>query len=165
MESGMLLAGEIGKPHGLTGEVYVVRISDDPLRFEPGSRLIHADGRELVVASSRPHRDRLLVKFEGFDDRDAAEGLRGTLLINSEEARTLEDDEYWPHELTGCAVVLADGGVVGEVSAVVPSPAHDLLQVKTSAGDRLVPVVKDIVVEVDVRGRRITIDPPEGLLD
>jgi ribosomal 30S subunit maturation factor RimM len=37
--------------------------------------------------------------------------------------------------------------------------------VKTSAGDRLVPVVKDIVVEVDVRGRRITIDPPEGLLD
>ena len=161
----MLLAGEVGKPHGLGGEVYVIRISDDPLRFEPGSRLIHGDGRELVVESSRPHRDRLLVKFQGFDDRTAAEGLRGALLIHSEDVRALEDHEYWPHELVGCSVVLRDGTEVGEVNAVVPSPAHDLLQVGTPGGERLVPIVKEIVIEVDVSARRITIDPPEGLLD
>lgn len=160
----MLLAGEVGKPHGLGGEVYVIRISDDPLRFEPGSRLIHADGRELVVESSRPHRDRLLVKFQGFDDRTAAEGLRGPLHVPSQDVRALEEDEYWPHELTGCSVVLRDGTKVGEVSAVVPSPAHDLLQIETPAGERLVPIVKEMVIEVDVAARRITVDPPEGLL-
>jgi 16S rRNA processing protein RimM len=161
----MLLAGEIGKPHGLGGEVYVVRISDDPRRFEEGARLVHADGRELVVESSRAHRDRLLVKFEGSDDRISAEGLRGALFVPSEEARTLEEDEYWPHELTGCTVVLGDGTVVGEVRGIDPSPAHDLLRVQTPAGDRLVPIVKEIVNEVDVNARRIIIDPPEGLLD
>jgi len=161
----MLLAGEIGKPHGLGGEVYVVRISDDPRRFEPGARLVHSNGRELVVESSRGHRDRLLVKFRGYDDRTAAEGLRGTLLVPAHDARTLEENEYWPHELTGCTVVLGDGTEVGTVGSIEPSPAHDLLRVATRAGDRLVPIVKEIVTEVDVGGRRITIDPPEGLLD
>jgi 16S rRNA processing protein RimM len=161
----MLLAGEIGKPHGLGGEVYVVRISDDPGRFDPGARLIHSDGRALVVESSRAHRDRLLVKFEGVDDRTGAEGLRGALFVPTEDVRALEDDEFWPHDLVGCSVALSDGTVVGEVGAVVPSPAHDLLEVRTAAGDRLVPVVKEIVTEVDVAARRITIDPPEGLLD
>ena len=161
----MLLAGQIGKPHGLGGEVNVLRISDDPRRFEPGATLIHTDGRELVVESARPHRDRLLVKFDGIDDRQAAEALRGAVLVPSEEARELADDEYWPHELAGCRVVRGDGDVVGEVVAVVPSPAHDLLQVRTAAGDRLVPIVKAIVIDVDVAGGRITIDPPEGLLD
>ena len=161
----MLVAGEVGKPHGLGGEVYVDRISDDPDRFGPGSKLIHADGRELVVAGSRSHRNRMLVKFEGVDDRTAAEGLRGTLMIPSEEARSLEDDEYWPHELAGCMVVLGDGTAVGEVAEVVPAPAHDLLQIRTPSGDRLVPIVKDIVVAVDVAAGRITIDPPAGLLD
>jgi len=161
----MLLAGEIGKPHGLGGEVYVVRISDDLRRFEPGARLVHADGRELVVESSRAHRDRLLVKFQGSDDRTAAAGLRGALLVPAEDARTLEEGEYWPHELTGCTVVLGDGAVVGKVRSIEPSPAHDLIRVETRAGDRLVPIVKEIVKAVDVQGRRIIIDPPEGLLD
>ena len=161
----MLLAGEIGKPHGLGGEVYVVRISDDPGRFEAGSKLTHADGRELVVERSRAHRDRLLVKFEAYDDRAAAEGLRGTLFVKPEDIRELQEDEYWPHDLVGCSVALEDGRVVGKVGAVVPSPAHDLLQVTTSSGDSLVPIVKEIVVDVDVSARRITIDPPEGLLD
>jgi 16S rRNA processing protein RimM len=165
VESGRLLAGEIGKPHGLGGEVYVIRISDDPLRFEPGSKLIHADGRALVVETSRAHHDRLLIKFEGFDDRSAAEDLRGTLFVKPEDVRALQDDEYWPHELVGCTVALRDGSIVGEVGAVVPSPAHDLLQVTTPSGDRLVPIVKEIVVDVNVGARRITIDPPEGLLD
>lgn len=81
LTSQLLIAGEIGKPHGISGEVYVVRISDDPHRFDPGSRLIHEDGRELEIQSSRLHRDRLLVKFAEADSREEAEALRGTLFV------------------------------------------------------------------------------------
>lgn len=76
--SGKVLAGEIGKPHGVAGEVYVLLLSDDPGRFAAGDRLVHEDGRSLTVAQSRAHKgDRFLVKFEGVDSRDEAERLRG----------------------------------------------------------------------------------------
>jgi 16S rRNA processing protein RimM len=143
----------------------VLRISDDPARFEPGARLIHASGRELVVAGSRPHHDRLLVTFEGIESRTEAEELRGALYVTPADLRALEDDEFWEHDLAGCDVVLANGHLVGRTVRVIKAPAQDLLVVATSAGERLVPVVKEVVVDVNIDDRRITIDPPAGLLD
>jgi 16S rRNA processing protein RimM len=160
----MLIVGEIGKPHGISGEVYVVRISDDPHRFDPGSELIHADGRSLVIESARPHRDRFLVKFVGIGTRDDAEGLRGVLYVDGSKARSIADDEYWERDVVGCEVVSRDERV-GVVTRLVPGPAQDLLEVDTDRGPRLVPFVDGIVVDVDVAAKRISIDPPEGLLD
>ncbi len=157
--------GQIGKPHGISGEVYVRPISDDPQRFRPGSRLTHAEGRILVVEGARTHRERLLVKFQAIDSRAEAEGLRGPLYVSSESVRTLGEDEYWEHALIGCSVALTSGEAVGNVSGLVAGASQDLLAVATPKGDRLVPVVKDIVVEVDVERRLVVIDPPEGLLD
>jgi 16S rRNA processing protein RimM len=160
-----MLAGEIGKPHGTAGEVYVWRLSDDPLRFEPGARLVHANGQEMVVEASRVHRDRFLVKFAGSDTREDAEMLRGDLFVPEGDARELGDGEYWPHDLVGCEVHLADGTQVGSVSSVTEGPAQDLLTVTTSKGDRLIPLVAAIVVDVDVEAKRVLVDPPAGLLD
>jgi 16S rRNA processing protein RimM len=160
----LLLAGEAGKPHGVGGEVHVVRISDDPTRFEPGSRLVHADGRELVVQAARPHGNRLLVKFEEVDDRNAADSLRGALYVRSSATRTLEPGEFWAHRLVGCEVRTASGTEIGRVSEVVPGPAQDLMRVATPDGERLIPMVEAIVVEVDTDARVVTIDPPEGLI-
>ncbi|MGI8774359.1 MAG: ribosome maturation factor RimM [Actinomycetota bacterium] len=161
----MLLAGKIGKPHGLGGDVYVEKISDDPRRFESGSRLIHEDGRELVVVRARPHRDRFLVTFEGYRSRDEVEGLRGTLFVPDEEVRSLGEDEYWPDDLIGCTVVDPQGNRLGEVTDISLGAAQDLLEVMTDRGERLVPLVKKIVTHVDVEAQRVTIEPPEGLLD
>jgi 16S rRNA processing protein RimM len=162
---GTLLAGEVGKPHGLAGEVYVVPISDDPRRFEPGSILLHSDGRELTVEARREHRNRMLVKFTGHDTRTDAEGLRGALYVRTEEARDLPEGEFWPHELIGCKVMLVDGAEVGEIADVVPGSAHDLLSIRNDRGEFLVPLVKEIVVAVDVDAGIATIDPPQGLLE
>ncbi|MDQ3954195.1 MAG: ribosome maturation factor RimM [Actinomycetota bacterium] len=161
-----LLAGQIGKPHGLDGEVYVLPISDDPLRFEPGSVLLDPDDRELAVVEARRHRDRLLVRFEGVVDREGAEGLRGvTLFVTPADLRSLEADEFWPHYLIGSEVRTPDGAVVGRAVEVVPGAAQDLLQVETKTGPKLIPMTKAIVVEIDAAAGRITIDPPQGLLD
>ena len=159
-----MIAGEIGKPHGIHGDVYVVVISDDPRRFEPGSSLLHADGRTLTVEHGRAHRDRFLVKFEGIESREAAEGLRGTLYVPASDARELERDEFWEHDLIGCGVFDTIGQPLGSVIAVVPGTAHDLLEVETARGTGLVPFVSDIVRETDPAARRVVIDPPEGLL-
>lgn len=159
-----LLAGEIGKPHGISGEVYVVPISDDPARFEAGSVLQGGPG-DLVVASSRRHGNRLLVKFEGIDSRDAAETLRGPLFVPAEKARALDDDEFWPHDLVGATLVSIDGRSYGSIRSVVPGSAQDLLVVDTPRGERMVPFVKDIVRSVEIAAGRVVVDPPQGLLD
>lgn len=143
----------------------MIRISDDPRRFEPGSKLEHEDGRSLIVASSRTHGARFLVAFEGVDRREGAEGLRGAIYSDDSDRRSLEDDEYWHSDLVGCTVVLTDGSDVGEVTGIVEAPAQELLVVQTPRGERMVPLVKELVPVVDVTARRITVDPPEGLLD
>jgi 16S rRNA processing protein RimM len=159
-----LLAGEAGKPHGLAGEIYVVPISDDPRRFEPGSALIRADGSTVVVESARMHRNRLLVKFEGIDDRDAAEVLRGDLYVSKDSLRALGEDEYWDHDLVGAEIVTATGDHVGKVDAVRHGGAQDLLVASSPRGEVLIPMVKEIVTRVDAERGVITVDPPEGLL-
>jgi 16S rRNA processing protein RimM len=106
-----------------------------------------------------------LVRFQGIEDRAAAEGIRGALFVSSEALRDLEEGEFWTHELTGCSVVSTDGHIVGTVDSVIANPGQDLLVVATGSGEVLVPAVAPIVVEVDVAARRVTIDPPEGLLD
>lgn len=162
----MLLAGEIGKPHGLGGEVYVMRLSDDPHRFDAGATLTHEDGRTLVIESSRPHnKDRFLVKFEGVDAREAAVKLRGSLYVSDDARRELADGEYWIDDLKGAAVHLTTGERIGVVSDVIQNTAQDLLEVATEKGPRLIPSVPEIVTQVDTDAGRVVIDPPEGLLD
>lgn len=162
----MLLAGAIGKPHGLGGEVYLMKLSDDPHRFDPGSVLTHEDGRELVVESSRPHgADRFLVRFEAIDTREGAVGLRGSVYVSEDARRELEEGEYWVEDLKDLEVRLVSGERVGVVSDVITGSAQDLLEIETPGGPRLVPVVPEIVTEVDTAARRVVIDPPDGLLD
>lgn len=162
----MLLAGEIGKPHGLGGEVYLVPISDDPRRFVPGARLIRTDGTALVIERHHPHRaGRWLTKFEGIDTREDAETLRGAVYVPEGEARELAEGEFRHEQLIGCSVTDPAGTHLGEVVGIMDGVAHDLLTISTPRGERLVPLVKAIVSEVDVDGKRVVIDPPQGLLD
>jgi len=167
----MLLAvGRIGRAHGIRGEVSVEIRTDDPgARFAPGSSLA-ADPESvgpLTVETVREHSGRLLVRFAGFDDRTAAETLRGTVLLvdSSEIPPTGDPEEFHDHELIGLLVVTADGAEVGEV-VNVEHLGQDLLVVRRSGDDdTLVPFVRAIVPEIDVPGGRVVIDPPPGLLE
>lgn len=125
-------------------------------RFTPGSAL-YAGTRVLVVSTARRHRGRWLVRFEGVDDRTAAEALQGAALTG-DPLDTLPADEHWVHETIGRDVLDRDGRVLGRVVAVEANPAHDLLVLDDGT---LVPMV--FVVGDDPRG--LVVDPPDGLLD
>jgi 16S rRNA processing protein RimM len=162
---GRLLAGRIGKPHGLDGEVYVIAISDDPTRFSPGSVLTQASGEPLAVERSRAHRNRLLVKFRGVEDRTAAERIRGPLFVDASHLRALEAGQYWEHELVGLLAVDTSGASLGRVVEVEPGADQDRIVLQTAAGERQIPLVDELVRDVDPEQGRIVLDPPEGLLD
>ena len=141
-----------------------MQISDDPSRFAPGSSIEHEDGRVLEIESAHPHGDRLLIRFQGIGTREGAETLRGTLFISAQETRELDEDEFWHHDLIGCSVQVVEGAHIGEIRDVITGVAQDLLVVATGDEDRLIPLVKEIVTRVDLEGRVVVVDPPEGLL-
>jgi 16S rRNA processing protein RimM len=155
-----LVVGRVGRAHGLRGEVAVRFTSNRPERSAPGS-VLYAGDRELVVDTSRPHQERVLVRFIGVDDRSAAEALQGADLtaapLSGDEA-TLADDELWVHEMVGAQVFDRAGASLGWVVAVEANPAHDLLVLD---GGGLVPVV----FVVEAREGALVIDPPDGLFD
>ncbi len=172
-----VIVGRVGRPHGIRGEVVIgVRTDEPDLRFAVGATLDvgaddegPADGGTLTVASARWHSGQLLVAFAGVADRTAAAGLTGRWLsVDSSRLPDLKDpDEFRDHELIGLAVRTAAGHPVGVVADVLHY-GQDLLVVRRTDGpdgECLVPFVKAIVPEVDVRAGVLVIDPPPGLLD
>lgn len=142
--------------------------TDDPAhRFRPGAELSTRDGRTLTVRSRRDRSGPLLVRFEGVDDRDAAEALRGTdLLIDPGERRELGEDEFWPDELVGLAVRDRGGALLGRVADVLEGAAQARLLVETTEGVVVeVPFVAELVPEVDPSGGTVVVDPIPGLMD
>jgi len=167
-----VVVGRVAKAHGITGELAIdVRTDSPELRFALGqkiqAKLRDGTSRSLTVSAARPHAGRLLVRFEEVVTRDVAESLRGTLLLGSTDdlPPTGDPDEFYDHELEGLTAELVDGTKIGTVKEILHGPGGELLVVVRDSGEALIPFVSQIVPTVDVRGGRVVIDPPEGLLD
>jgi 16S rRNA processing protein RimM len=168
-----LVVGRVTRPHGVHGELVVEVRTDDPeLRLAVGAVLATepAAAGPLTVAGRRWHSGRLLLRFAGFDDRTAAMGLRGTLLVvDSADLGDLPDpDEFRDHQLIGLRVIEPGGEQVGTVADVLHS-GQDLLVVagsgKRAGAEILIPFVSAIVSDVDIDAGLMRVDPPPGLLD
>ncbi|MCX5210609.1 ribosome maturation factor RimM [Kitasatospora sp. NBC_00240] len=166
-----LVVGKIGRAHGIKGDVSVEVRTDEPeLRLGPGAVVLTdpASTGPLTVESGKVHSGRLLLRFAGVNDRNAAEALRGTVLISEVDPEERPDDpeEFYDHQLIGLDVVLLDGTPVGELTEVVHLPYQDLLTVTKADGTEvLVPFVTRIVPTIDLENQRAVIDPPPGLID
>jgi 16S rRNA processing protein RimM len=175
-DPGHLVVGHLNKPHGTKGELFAWPLTDHPESvympgtvFQPGS--LEGDGPDpdvppLRLVAARPFKRGYLVAFGGVDDREGAERLRGRyLFLEADAVEPLAEGEVFYHQLLGMEVVTEDGEAVGRVREVYElRPAH-LLEVHGPRGEVMIPFVKDIVVDVDAEAGRITIDPPEGLLE
>jgi len=158
--------GRITRAHGVRGEVSVLVLSEVEDRFETGSRLQLEDGRVLAVRSNRPNRGRLLVTFDGLPDRTAVEPLAGSyLFVERADVPEPPPDSFWPHDLEGCEVVTEAGRSLGTITEIVHGEANDIWVARDDWRETLVPALKDVIVSVDVAGRRVVIREVPGLTD
>jgi 16S rRNA processing protein RimM len=167
-----LVIGRIAKAHGIGGEVSVDVRTDKPDHRYAAGAVLETDPAErgpLTVESTRWHSGRLLVRFDGVGDRNAAEALRGTLLVadSTTSAAAGDADDYWDHDLIGLTAVTIGGAAIGEVTDVLHPPGPAVLVVRREGGtdEALIPFVRALVPTVDVAQGRVLVDPPEGLLD
>lgn len=161
--------------HGVSGKIRVKPISGDPagllragsLRLcgKPGGS--SRDGRDFEVAAAQRSAGCAVFALKGIDTVDAARELVGaSVYLRRRELAPPGEDEYLVADLVGCAVVSADGALIGHVESVVSGPAHDWLSIRRVAGEEsLLPLVSEFIREVDVAVSRIVANPPEGWAD
>jgi 16S rRNA processing protein RimM len=171
-----LVVGHVSKAHGTKGEIFVWPLTDKIQDVFAAGRVVQVEKSaepdaetfgELTIESVRPFKRGLLVKFAGFDNRDAVEGLfQRYLQIPLAAAAPLEAGEVFYHQLIGLNVVTAEGETVGQVREIYETGPTHLLDVrKASGGQVLIPFSERVVKKVDVEGGTLTIKPPPGLLE
>jgi 16S rRNA processing protein RimM len=171
--SRQVLVGRLRKPHGLKGDCNLFPLTDDPATiFAPGREiwLVDLSGEvvagPLTVERSREYHREWLVKFAGVESRDALEPFRAHFLgVPADQLAPLGDDEVYLHELDGFSVRLADNTPLGLVSAVYELPSGVMIEVQGPKREFLLPYKKEFVQRVDRAERRLTVAPPEGLID
>jgi 16S rRNA processing protein RimM len=166
----MALVGRIARPHGLRGQVIVNLETDFPEeRFQPGAELfIERAGRAepLTLTSVRFHRERPIVGLSGVETMDDAEALAGReLRVPVERLAALPSGTYYRHDLIGCRVETTIGAAIGVVTDVEGTMAGSRLVVDHGGNEVLIPLALEICPEIDPAGKRIVIDPPDGLLE
>jgi 16S rRNA processing protein RimM len=152
---GYVEAGRVGRPHGLDGSFHVT-LPDADLLAAP----LWLAGRRVEIERRAGTDARRILRVRGIATRDAIEALRGQpLLVAREDLPALDAEEFWAHDLVGCAVVDGDMAV-GEVARMLGLPSVDVLEVVRPGGGEplLVPLVRDAVRSVDPAARRVDVD-------
>jgi 16S rRNA processing protein RimM len=146
-EADFVALGRVGRPHGLDGSFVVERPSD---RLERGMTVWVEGEPAEIVGAKRVGGGRLAIRL----DRPVERGV--LLEVPREQLPTPQPDAYYVFQLVGLEVVLADGSALGRVAEVHSYPANDVLELD---GGRLLPLVEECVLEVDVEGGRIVVAP------
>ena len=169
---GFLAVGQIAGVHGLLGEVKVEIHTDFPERFTPGLVLAMGDERTRAeIASARPHKGMVLIRFVGVNRREDAEPLRGKwLFVNESDAVELDEGIYWIHDLMGLTVQSTSGERYGTITDVLATGANDVYVIRTEAPfnkgkDLLIPAIADVVQNVDIDAGLMIINLPPGLVE
>ena len=153
----MIRVGHVVAPFGVQGAVKVKSLTDFQDRFEAGSELF-LDGLLREVEWSRHGAGAVIVKLVGVDTRDLAELIRGQYLeIPAESARSLGEGHFYHHQLIGLAVMTESGKSLGTIDNVLERPANDVWVAGLEGIERLIPAVRDVVVNVDLEAGKVTV--------
>ncbi len=168
----LLNIGKIVNTHGIKGEVKVWPQTDFPeVRFKAGSKLLMfppetGEPITIEVTASREQKKMFVLKLKGFDNINQVEKYKGwELKVSDAERVPLPEGEYYFRDIVGCAVETEEGEQLGTVTDILSPGANDIWVVKMPKGkELLLPVIDDVVLDVDIVSRKIKVHLMEGLL-
>ena len=170
--SDRIAIGVIRKAHGVRGEASIEPWTDSPDRFTEleSIALVSPDEssvREVRIESVRIHGERALIKFAGVETPEEVQKLHNwTIEIPEDEARALEEDEYFLHDLVGLTLFDPQGKERGVVTDIYEGGGGMLLNVKRADGREFeLPFAAQLCTEIDLEQKRMVVELPEGLDD
>lgn len=148
--------GEIVKAQGIKGEVKILSLTDDALRFKKLKSLYISEDKKFEIETIRVDREMVYIKFKEILDRNGAETLVGkTVMIDRKDAVKLPEGSYFISDLIGCKVI-SDGKNIGKVTDVLQHGAADVYVL--DSGKIMFPALKNLLVKVDTENKTIEVD-------
>ena len=154
--------GKIVNTHGIRGEVKVAAWCDDPSIYCDLS-YFYADGKKYEILRARVHKNSVIAELDGVVGIDAAIAMRNKIItIEREMLGDLDDGVYYICDLIGVNVETADGQDLGKIKDVIKTGSNDVYVLNSGV---LVPALKNVILSVDIKEKRMTVKLPEGLLE
>lgn len=163
--------GYVIKTHGLHGEVSILLDVDFPDAYSTlESVFVATSGSETLVPFFVEHltiqQNKARIKFEEVDTIEQAETLlKAQLYLPLASLPTLENDQYYYHEIIGFTVTDQEQGALGPVLDVYESTGQDMIVMQHQEKEVLIPINDDIVQRVDKAEKLVHVTLPEGLLE
>ena len=163
-----LRIGVLTSPHGVKGEISVYPTSDELDRYSELTDCflsIKGEMKPVKVTGCKYKKNMPVLKFEGIDDRDSIEALRGTeLYVDREHALPLEEGEFYLADIMGFKVS-SDGNVIGKVNDYFDNAADQtILDVKCNDGTtKYIPVLDQFVESVDMDEETVYVKLIKGM--
>lgn len=160
--SGYVAIARILGARGVRGDVNIEPLAGGGvLAAGRAVRIAGRDSRIERVSGS----GRLFVKLEGIDNREAAASLREEyIVVRESDLERLPEGVYYRFQLVGLRVVTTDGRDLGLVTDVVSAKENDVFVVVGASGENLIPVIEDVVREINLGGGIVKIETVPGLL-
>lgn len=165
-----IVVGRFGRPRGVSGEIYLNPLTDNPERFrKAGIFWIESDDgwKETKITAIRFISGKPAVRIEAIDNSEKARELTNQYLyIKATDLDDLPEGSYYHFDLIGCRIVDLNGNSLGQLVDVERYPANDVWVIESEKGKRsMFPAVKAFIEDVDIEAKLIVINPPEGIFD
>lgn len=161
--------GQIVNTQGLKGDMRIYPLTDYKERFEELKWVYIGNDlkTKYEIEKVRYKNSLAVIKIKGIDNTNDVELLRNQYLyIPRENARILDNDENFISDLIGLDVYLVNGDFVGKLNSVMQTGGTDVYSIITSdKKEILIPAVKKFVPEVNIKLRKMIIDPIEGMIE
>ncbi len=166
MKENMLEIGMVVNTHGVRGELKIQPWCDDPMIYDE-LEYIYIDGRRYDIKRTRLHKNCEIVAVEGIDNINEAELLKNKVVtVEREMLGDLPEGTYYIADLLGIEVRCDDGRMLGKISDVISTGSNDVYVVKRDGKkDALIPVIDEVVKEVNIDGGYAIITLMKGLVD
>lgn len=166
MEKQILEIGKVVNTHGIRGEIKIQPWCDDPLMFNELEHIFIGD-EKYKLARVRLHKSCLIVLIDGINDINDAEKLKNkTVTVNRSDLGELPEGTYYIADIIGLKVIDEKDSEIGVISDVISTGSNDVYQVsRENKKDVLIPVIEDVVNEVNIDGGYVSVTLMKGLMD
>ena len=164
--------GKIVGVHGIRGNIKVYSYAESAAVYKAGRKiLIRRAGEfdsEYVVKGVTPHKRNVILSLNEIETREQAEMLIGAdLFVEKESLPPVEPGTYYWFDIIGLDVFTTDLEYIGRVESIIPTGGNDVYVVNKIDGDekneRLIPAIESVVKKIDLTGKTMQVDLPEGL--
>lgn len=158
-EPVFLAIGRLRSAHGIRGEITLEPWTDFPERIKKGSHLFLGDDRQEVIVDAVRGKDKLLIlSLEGYEVRESVNVLRNSVVFTkTSNLPTLPKGQYYHHQLIGLRAVDENGGDIGTIREILETGANDVLVIDDHGQELLAPMIKEVVLSVDLLAGLITL--------